>query len=97
MTTFAAMLSLAVALAYLWRVFDLQFTVHPTSFVAQHVLSGVACVYASYSLWSGGWGVLEILAPITSALYLLRSHDTYITEKTRPAPLDGPLSRMFHH
>lgn len=96
MTTIAAMLALSVAFAYLWRVFDLQFTVHPTSFVAQHVLSGAACVYSAYSLWSGGWGVLEILAPITSFLYLIRSHETYVIEKTRPAPLDGPIFRLFH-
>lgn len=96
MTTIAAMLSLAVAGAYLWRMLDLHFSTNPAGFVLQQILSGSACLYSAYSLHWLGWGVLEVLTPILAFVYLLRSHETYVDEKTRPAPLDGPAFRLFH-
>lgn len=89
MITIATVACGLIALAYLLRVNWLRWGAQETTFVAQHILSGVACIYSAYSLWVNGWGVLEVVAPLMAALYLIRSRKSYQVA-TGHGDLSGP-------
>ena len=91
-----ALLWVWLALMYLYRLIDLRPTRHQFVFGLSNVATAASCVWSAFILSSVGWGMLQVLAPIMAGLYLLTSHDAYVIEKTRPAPLDGPIFRLFH-
>lgn len=84
---------------YFHRMLTLGFRFHEWTFVVQNILSGIVCAYSAYAIVdTGSVHPLAVIAPLTAALYLFRSRDTYVEAKhSAPAPLNalGGRTRVF--
>lgn len=86
MTTLAAILYAGLALAYLLRMDLLRFKLHEPSFVAQNILSGIACLYSAYSIVESGWSPLAVIAPAMAGLYWIRSKEAFKSATSPDVP-----------
>lgn len=83
-----SILAALLAVAYWWRTVALEFRRHEITFVLQHVLGGISCIYSAYDLWVNGLDVLPVVAPLMAFLYLIRSRLTYLWETGGTGKLD---------
>lgn len=73
---------------YWLRMCSLSLQLHDATFVLQNVMSGAVAGYSAYVLWEFGVLPLPVMASAASALYLVRSRETF-QKITKPAEFDS--------
>jgi hypothetical protein len=88
MDAFLILACAVMAVVYIRRVNELLYGQNDWSFVFQQSMTAVSCIIAGLDCHLHGWSAIAFMAPITAGLYLLRSHDTFKFETTKPCGLD---------